>query len=77
MLIILSKKPTCLAFHPRTQEYPTQGPLITGQIPRKYKSAKTIAAAIEKGAARGDIMNDFKTLGPMNYALLLLSVAAL
>ena len=26
--------------------------------------AKTIAAAIEKGAARGDIANDFKILGP-------------
>ena len=26
----------------------------------KYKLAKTIAAAIEKGAARGDIANDFK-----------------
>eukprot|EP00434_Breviolum_minutum_P002105 symbB.v1.2.001861.t1/scaffold77.1/size347087/32 len=27
---------------------------------QKYKLAKTIAAAIEKGAARGDIANDFK-----------------
>ena len=49
---------------PDSRPYTHFSSLITGQIPRKYKSAKTIAAAIEKGAARGDIMNDFKTLGP-------------
>lgn len=49
---------------PDSRPYTHFSSVITGQIPRKYKSAKTIAAAIEKGAARGDIMNDFKTLGP-------------